>query len=104
MEEFMRKNTAYVSANFDLSLEVEGERIEELLLELDSLVGNENNFVEMILIKDNGGQLHMNVCNYFTEVEKIYDEKEDEEVYIKKGNRLKFYQGGLRNREIPISK
>ena len=79
----MRKNTAYVSANFDLSLGVKGEGLGELLLELDSLVGNENNFVEMILVKDNGDKLHMNVCNYFTEVERIFDEKEDEEVYRK---------------------
>ena len=79
----MRLNTAYVSANFDLSLEVEGKELNKLLLDLDSLIGEENNFVKMILVKDNGDQLHVNVCNYFTEVERIFDEKEDEEVYRK---------------------
>ena len=79
----MRLNTAYVSANFDLSLEVEGKELDKLLLDLDSLIGEENNFVKMILVKDNGDQLHVNVCNYFTEVERIFDEKEDEEVYRK---------------------
>jgi len=77
----MRLNTAYVSANFDLSLEVEGRELNKLLLDLDSLVGEENNFVEMILVKDDGKQVHMNVCNYFIEVERIFDNEEDEEAY-----------------------
>lgn len=81
----MRINTArvYLSSNVDLSIEMQGSEVEQLLLDIDTMAGDTNNFVEVILVKDDGSRVRAALHNAHTVVDAVYDEKEDELIYEK---------------------
>ena len=79
----MKLNKVYLLGEIDFSVKIKEDNINQALMDVDSLVGEDNNFVEMILVKDNGEKVYVEIHNFTSAVESIYDEEEDEQIYRK---------------------
>jgi len=79
----MKLNKVYLLGEIDFSVETKEDSTNQVLKDVDSLVGEDNNFVEMILVKDNGENVHVEIHSFTSTVEAMYDEEEDEQIYRK---------------------